>query len=123
MLANQVPPLAAFSGEEEDGSTFRDWHEELELVAGLCGWSDLVKLVNVATRLKGVAYAFYRYCIATQRASHQQMVELLTNRFTPVHIQSVQSGLFNGRKQTNETVDGFAQNIRRLFYLAYPWAQ
>ena len=86
MLAIQVPPLAAFSGEEEDGSTFRDWHEELELVAGLCGWSDLVKLVNVATKLKGVAYAFYRYCIATQRASHQQMVELLTNRFTPVHI-------------------------------------
>ena len=67
MLANQVPPLAAFSGEEEDGNTFRDWHEE----SGFCGWSDLVKLVklvNVATRLKGVAYAFYRYCIATQRA-------------------------------------------------------
>ena len=28
MLANQVPPLAAFSGEEKDGVTFRDWHCE-----------------------------------------------------------------------------------------------
>ena len=37
MLADQVPPLAAFSGEEKDGITFRDWHEQLELVAGLCG--------------------------------------------------------------------------------------
>ena len=37
MLANQVPPLAAFSGEEKDSITFRDWHEQLELVAGLCG--------------------------------------------------------------------------------------
>ena len=62
MLANQVPPLAAFSGEEEDGSTFRDWHEELELVAGLCGWSDLVKLVNVATRLKGMPRLCHRTC-------------------------------------------------------------
>ena len=35
MLANQVPPLAAFSGEEKDGITFGDWHEQFELVAGL----------------------------------------------------------------------------------------
>ena len=123
MLANQVPPLAAFSGEEKDGITFRDWHEQLELVAGLCGWSDRVKLVNVATRLKGVAYAFYRSCTASQRASYQQMVDLLTDRFTPVQIQSVQSSLFHDRKQTNETVDEYAQDVRRLFYLAYPRAQ
>ena len=82
MLANQVPPLAAFSGEEKDGITFGDWHEQFELVAGLCGWSDHVKLVNVATRLKGVAYAFHRSCTATQRASYQQMVVMLTDRFT-----------------------------------------
>ena len=70
MLANQVPPLAASSWKEKDGITFRDWHEQLELVAGLCGWSDRVKLVNDATRLKGVAYAFYRSCTATQRSSY-----------------------------------------------------
>ena len=123
MLANQVPPLAAFSGEEKDGITFGDWHEQFELVAGLCGWSDHVKFINVATRLKGVAYAFYRSCTATQRASYQQMVELLTDRFTPVQIQSVQSSLFHDRKQTNETVDEYAQDVRRLFYQAYPRAQ
>ena len=123
MLANQVPPLAAFSGEEKNGITFRDWHEQLELVAGLCEWSDCVKLVNVATRIKGVAYAFYQSCTATQRASYQQMVDLLTDRFIPVQIQSVQSSLFHDRKQTNETVDEYAQDVRCLFYLAYPWAQ
>ena len=42
MLANQVPPLATFSGEDRDGVTFADWHEQLELIAGLCGWSDHV---------------------------------------------------------------------------------
>ena len=51
------------------------------------------------------------------------MVGLLTDRFTPVQIQSVQSSLFHDRKQTNETVDEYAQDVRRLFYLAYPWAQ
>lgn len=70
MLVNQVPPLAVFSGEDKDCITFRDWHEQLELVAGLCGWSDHVKLVNVATRLKGVAYAHYHFCTATQWASY-----------------------------------------------------
>ena len=102
MLANQVPSLAAFSEEDKDGITFGDWHEQFELVAGLCGWSDHVKLVNVATRLKGVAYAFYRSCTATQHASYQQMVELLTDSFTPEQIQSVQSSLFHDQMQMNE---------------------
>ena len=52
MLTNHVLPIAAFSGEEKEGIIFRDWHEQLELVAGLCGWSDCVKLVTVATRIK-----------------------------------------------------------------------
>ena len=70
-----------------------------------------------------MAYAFYCSCTATQRASYQQMVELLTDRFPLVQIQSVQSSLFHDRKQTNETVDEYAQDVRRLFYLAYPRAQ
>lgn len=124
MLANQVPPLATFSGEDRDGVTYSDWHEQLELVAGICGWSDHVKLVNLATRLKGVAYVFYRLCTATQRASYQQIVELLMDRFTPVLIQSVQSSLFHDRKQQpNEMVDEYAQDVRHLFYQAYPRAQ
>ena len=48
---------------------------------------------------------------------------MLTDRFTPVQIQSVQSSLFHDRKQTNETVDEYAQDVQRLFYLAYPRAQ
>ena len=58
-----------------------------------------MKLPNIATRLKGVVYAFYHSCTATQRANYQEMVELLKDRFTPVQIQSVQSSLFHNRKQ------------------------
>ena len=70
-----------------------------------------------------MAYAFYYSCTATQQASYQQMVELLTDRFTPVQIQSVQSSLFHDRTQTNETIDEYAHDVRHLFYLACPRAQ
>ena len=32
---------------------YLDWHEQLELIAGLYGWSDHVQLVNLATRPRG----------------------------------------------------------------------
>ena len=51
------------------------------------------------------------------------MVELLPDRFTPIQIQSVQSSLFHDRKQTNETVDEYALDVQRLFYLVYLQAQ
>ena len=101
--AQEAQMMCREQDEEKDGIIFRDQHEQLELVAGLCGWSDCVKLVTAATRIKQMAYAFYCSCTATQRASYQQMVELLTDKFAPVQIQSVQSSLFHDRKQTNET--------------------
>ena len=58
LLGNQVPLLATFFSEGRDGVIFADWYEQLELIAGLCGMPNHVKLVNLATRLKGVAYAF-----------------------------------------------------------------
>ena len=58
MRAIQAPPLTAFLRKTKMAYiNFRDWHEQLELVAGLCGWSDHVRLVNVATRLKRVVYS------------------------------------------------------------------
>ena len=48
----------------------------------------------------------------------------LTQRFTPVWIQSVHTSLFHGRRQgEQETVDSYAQGIKSLFYKTYPQAQ
>ena len=45
----------------------------------------------------------------------------LNKRFTPVRLQAVQSSLFPERKQgINESVDTFAQELKRLYYKAYP---
>ena len=41
---------------------FCEWLEQFELVAGACQRSEQAKLVNLAMRLLGQAYSFYRSC-------------------------------------------------------------
>ena len=126
LLAQQIPPLSKFSGEEEadEGESFQAWKEQFDMVAALCGWDNKTKLVNLTTRLKGQAYAFYRSCTAEQRGCYDQLVGQLTKRFTPIRLQGVQSSHFHERKQKpKESVDAYAQDLRRLFYRAYPRVQ
>ena len=125
LLAQQLPSLPNFFGEnvDTDGESFSEWIERLELVANVSRWDDQTKLVNVATRLRGSALRFYRSCPPQQRSSS---AELMRKRFTPVCLQSVQSSLFHERKQKRdppETVDTYAQELRKLFHRAYPTAQ
>ena len=126
LLAQQLPPIGKFSGESSlvDGETFEAWREQFEMVASVSHWDPQTKLVNLTTRLKGQAYTFYRSCAPHQRSSYDLLVAELMKRFTPVRLQSVQSSLFHERKQkTIESVDAYAQDLRRLFHLAYPRAQ
>ena len=122
LLAQQLPTLPTFNGEnlDGDGESFSEWLERLELVASTCKWDDQAKLVNVATCLRGIASRFYRSCTPQQRSSYNELVTALRSRFTPVHIQSVQSSIFHEwRQHANETVDDYAQDLRRLFHRAY----
>ena len=126
LLAQQLPPIGKYSGEDqtEEGETFKDWMEQFEMVASVCHWDVKTKLVNLTTWLRGQAYAFYRSCTARQRGEYDTLVAELTRRFTPVRLQAVQSNLFHERKQKpRETVDAYAQDLRRLFNRAYPRAQ
>ena len=101
LLAQQLPSLPNFSGEniDNDGESFGEWIERLELVANVGQWNDQTKLVNVATRLRGLASRFYRSCPPQQRSSYAELTAALRKRFTPVRLQSVQSSLFHERKQ------------------------
>lgn len=126
LLAQQLPSLPNFSGDQSDGDGegVDDWLERLKLVAGACGWDDQAKLVSVATRLRGSASWFYRCCTPQQRSSYQGIASALWKRFTPVRIQSVQSSRFHERKQLPlETVDNYAQDLRKLFSRAYSTVQ
>ena len=127
LLAHQLPPLSKFEGGVSAGGdkeTVKEWLEQFELVAGVCKWDDSTRLVNLVTRLRGEAYAFYKSCSPQQRASYAEMAAALTKRFTPVRIQAVQCSLFHERRQKDgESVDSYAQALRVLFHKAYPSAQ
>ena len=112
MLAQHLPPLPNFAGDETDGDgeTIEEWLERLELVANACCWNDQTKLVNVATRLRGSASRFYRTCSPQQRSTYVALTAALKQRFTPVRLQAVQSSRFHERKQgSEESVDSYAQ--------------
>ena len=83
----------------------QEWLERLEMMAGACGWTNQMKLVNLITRLRGSAYSFFRSCSAQQRSSYELLTKALTKRFTPVYLRSVRSSQFHERKQqSNESV-------------------
>ena len=125
LLAHQLPPLKPFVGETQgDGEEIDDWLDRFQMVAEVCQWSPQAKLVNLATRLSGQAYAFYRSCTPRQRTSFDSLTAALRKRFTPVRLQVVESSVFHERKQLEaESVDQFAQELTRLFFRAYPNSQ
>ena len=122
LLAQQLPTPPTINGEnlDGDGESFSEWLECLELVASTCKWDDEAKLVNVATCLQSTASGLYCSCTPQQRSSYNELVTALHSRFTPVHIQSVQSSIFHERRQhANKTTDDYAQDLCRLFYRTY----
>ena len=126
LLAQQLPPLSKFTGDnlDEDSESVSEWLEQTELVAEGCGWNEQAKLFSVVARLRGTASGFYRSCTPQQRSSYTQLSAALRQRFTSVRIQSVQSSKFHGRKQrATETVDQYAQDLRKLFLRAYSSTQ
>ena len=123
--ASQLPPISKFKGEDPDqeGGSFEEWIEQFELIAEAYGWDSRTRLVNLTTRLQGQAYTFYQTCSPEQRADYTGLKAQLMTRFTPVRLQAVHSNLFHQCKQEEaETVDQYAQELRKLFYRAYPRA-
>lgn len=122
-MAQQLPPLNKFSGDEDANGveTIVEWLEQFELVAAVPYWDQSAKLANLVTRLKGSAFAFFRSCPVEQRRSYHTISTELRKRFTPVRIGAVQTSLFHDRKQSDsETVDTYAQDLRHLFHKVYP---
>ena len=123
LLAQQLQLVEKFGGTQADDQTdlFKDWLEQFETVASAFGWSDRVKQLALTTRLKGPALDFYRTCPSDKKDTYDKLTACLTRRFVPVRLQAVQSCLFSERRQkSGETVDSYAQDLRRLFGLAYP---
>ena len=90
-------------------------------MASVCCWEGRAKLANLVTQLQGQAYSFYCICPVHQRTCYEALTAALMERFKPVRIKSVQSGLFYERKQkSKESVEEYAQDLNRLYQRAYP---
>ena len=120
-VMTHLPTIPGFSGKDSgDEEVFEEWLEQFEAVASLAGWSEHAKLVNLTTRLRGVAYSFFRSCTPEQRSSYPLLVGQLKKRFTPVQLTAIQTQLFHDRVQNNkESVDDYAQALRKLFKKSY----
>ena len=125
LLDQQLPPIPKFSGgDSSPAGSFQEWITQFELVAEVYGWSKQAKLIHLTTCLRGEAFAFFRSCSKQQKASYDLLATEPKCRFTPVHIQSVQTSLFHDRRQrSSETVDAYAQDLKSLFHKAYPQVQ
>ena len=118
--ATLLPQIPNFYGDQKDGETFQDWVEQFEAVGSLAGWNDHFKLVYLTSALKGAAKSFFRSCLPTQRSKYDEMVAALKKRFTQVQLTAVQTQLFHSCRQgQKESVDDFAQELRKLHTRAY----
>ena len=123
-MMGQIPQIPRFTGEgRATGDSFVEWHEHFENVAKLAGWDDHWRLVHLTSNLRDTAMAFYRSCSAEVRNKYPLLVTALKRRFTPIRLTAVQAQLFHNRQQQEkETVDQFAQDLQKLYNLAYAGA-
>ena len=119
-----LPQIPNFhGGDQQDGETFEDWWGHFEAVARIAGWDQNFKLVHLTAALRGNAKSFYRSCAAAQKTNYAQLVTALKKRFTPVKLTALQTQMFHSRRQgANESVDDFAQELRKLHVRAYSTA-
>ena len=117
LLVQQLPPLSMFLGEttgntdEADaGKQVEDWLEQFEMVATMCKCDEEAKLANLAMRLRGQAFTFYRSCSSQIQTRYSTLIAEIKKRFTQVRIKSVDNSRFHERKQgTWKSVDTYAQ--------------
>ena len=123
-MMGQIPQVPRFTGEgRATGDSFSEWHEHFENVATLACWNDHWKLVHLTSNLRDTAMAFYRSCSPDVRGNYSGLVAAMERRFTPIRLTAVQAQLFHTRQQQEkESVDQFAQELRKLYNLAYAGA-
>ena len=123
-LLGQLPQIPRFTGEGHgSGESFSEWHEHFENIAKLVGWDDHWKLVHLTSNLRDTASSFHHSCSVDVQSNYQALVAALKRRFTPIRLTAIQAQLFHNRQQgENETVDQFAQELRKLYNLAYAGA-
>ena len=118
LLFQQLPKLQR-RDNPDDGETFKELIGQLEMVASIGCWDDCTKLDYGGKRMLSTGSALNRKGVATTH-----LLQSLPQELRLFDFKQCKAAVFHDRKQKpNEPVDAYAQELRRLFYLAYPRAQ
>ena len=123
LLVQQLQLIEKFSraNVNDRAELFKVWLGQFGVIANAFGWSQLVRLVELTTRLKGPSLEYYRTCPSESKETYNKLNESLSSHFVLVQLQTVQSCQFLERKQLEgESVDVYTQDLHCLFNLAYP---
>ena len=120
-IPHHLPPFAPYKAEMTPDAETIEWLERFSMLAEECRWTPRAKLLHLTSRLEKEAYTFYRSCIPQIKESYDRLATELRKHFTPIRIQGVDTSLFHEQKQRpGESVDQYAQELRRLHQKAYP---
>lgn len=117
-----APPLPCFTGEnvETEESSFVSWLELFEERATLLSWSGEQKIYQLKTHLSRTALQVYKLLSPTQKASYDQSVAALRDRFKPVDIEELRGLEFHQLTQTDESVEKLGLCLMTLAKKAFP---
>ena len=110
----KIPP---FNGKED----WTTWINRFEAIAERRNWSEESKLDNILPKLQGKAGDFVFSQLSKDTLScYQELVKELNSRFRVVETEKSFAAKFSQRSQrTDETVEEFAADLKRLYAKAY----
>ena len=110
----KIPP---FNGKED----WKTWINRFEAIAERGNWSDESKLDNLLPKLQGKAGEFvFTQLTRESLGCYRELIQELNSRFRVVETEKSFAAKFSQRAQrTDETVEEFAADLKRLYAKAY----
>ena len=106
-----------YSGEQP----WEDWIDQFESIAAINGWNEERKLVWLKVRLTGRALLAFRKFSVTTKASYENVVVAMQERFEPQSKRDLYLAEFQVRcKKRTETWADYGEDLRILVDKAYP---
>ena len=110
----KIPP---FNGKED----WKTWIKRFEAIAERGNWRDESKLDNLLPKLQGKAGEFvFTQLTRESLGCYRELIQELNSRFRVVETEKSFAAKFSQRAQrTDETVEEFAADLKRLYAKAY----
>ena len=107
-----------YDGENTD---FKDFIKQFEVISHWNQWNEIEKAIQLAACLEGAAQCVFGDLPNEHMGSYTELVKALQNRFDPTMREAAHKAeLRTRRRKKGETVEAYAQALRRLVSRAFP---